>query len=97
MQKKKYKFNARIFGGAIALAVALAIVVGLAFNRAALAHGDDEKAVRDVLMQDAAAFVTGDVATLNKLWANEEWGRSSRAGEPITGGPATATTTSSRR
>ena len=63
-----------------ALNARLIVTVGLALamtglpNLCSTAHAqsDDEAAVRDVLMQNAAAFERGDMATLNKLWANDE-------------------------
>jgi len=33
---------------------------------------DNERSVREVLMQSAAAFEKGDMAALEKLWANDE-------------------------
>lgn len=33
---------------------------------------DNEKSVREVLMQSAVAFEKGDMAALEKLWANDE-------------------------
>jgi len=37
------------------------------------ANDDNEKAVRKVLEQEAAAFEKGDVEALNKFWAKDEW------------------------
>lgn len=34
--------------------------------------GDDLKSVRDVLIQSASGFEKGDMAALEKLWANDE-------------------------
>ncbi len=36
------------------------------------AQTNDEKAVRDVLTREAAAVEKGDLATLDKIWANSE-------------------------
>ena len=33
---------------------------------------EDEKSVRDVLIQSATGFEKGDMAALEKLWANDE-------------------------
>ncbi|HJZ12071.1 MAG TPA: hypothetical protein VJ521_07970, partial [Acidobacteriota bacterium] len=33
---------------------------------------DDEKSVRDVLIQSASGFEKGDMAALEKIWANDE-------------------------
>lgn len=51
----------------LALATVMMFVGGLQ------ASGQDhEKSVREVLMQSAAAFEKGDMAALEKLWANDE-------------------------
>lgn len=59
------------------MAVVLAVVLGMGaiatLGRAASIQGDNEKAVIEVLQQEAAAFEKGDVDALNKLWANDEW------------------------
>lgn len=52
--------------------VALAMTCLFALGSTAQAQSDDEAAVRDVLTKNAAAFERGDMATLNKLWANDE-------------------------
>lgn len=55
-----------------ALILALVAGLALALQRGATAQSNDEAAVRDVLTQNAAAFERGDLATLNRLWANDE-------------------------
>ena len=57
----------------VVLIAILATGVTSALHRAVSAHDDNEKAVREVLQQEAAAFEKGDVAALNKFWANDEW------------------------
>lgn len=52
-----------------AIVSALAIVIGF---KPALAQADETKAVADVLMQEAAAVEKGDLAALDKIWANSE-------------------------
>jgi len=54
-------------------AVALMAGAVFALRQPVSAHDDNEKAVADVLQQEAAAFEKGDVETLNKLWANDDW------------------------
>ncbi len=70
MQKQTRKLGTPII---VALVVILATGVTVALNRAVSAHDDNEKAVRDVLEQEAVAFEKGDVEALNKMWANDEW------------------------
>ncbi len=43
-----------------------------ALRQTTTAPGNDEQAVREVLMQDAAAVERGDLAALDRLWANDE-------------------------
>ena len=50
-----------------ALATVTMFVTGLSASAQ-----DNEKSVREVLMQSAAAFEKGDMAALEKLWANDE-------------------------
>ena len=61
----------------IRIAVAVAVILGLgaiaAVGTLARAHDDNEKAVSEVLQQEAAAFEKGDVEALNRFWANDEW------------------------
>lgn len=51
----------------LALAVTTMFLVGLPASAQ-----DNEKAVRDVLTQSATGFEKGDMAALEKLWANDE-------------------------
>ncbi len=63
-------FNSRTMALiALALAMTAGTIVG---GRAVAGARDDEKAVRDVLMQSATGFERGDLATLNKVYANDE-------------------------
>ena len=50
-----------------ALATVTMFVTGLSASAQ-----DNEKSVREVLMQSAGAFEKGDMAALEKLWANDE-------------------------
>ena len=50
-----------------ALATVTMFVTGLSASAQ-----DNEKSVREVLMQSAAVFEKGDMAALEKLWANDE-------------------------
>jgi ketosteroid isomerase-like protein len=72
MQNRIKKVDGRIIV-ILALALALALAATSASRQVSSAHADDEKAVRDVLQQEAAAFEKGDVEALNKFWANDEW------------------------
>ncbi len=55
-------------------AFTLALVAGaaLTFRTTADAQANDDEAVRAVLMQSATGFERGDLATLNKVYANDE-------------------------
>lgn len=59
----------------IAVVLAMVLGVGLTAALARTASPDDasEKAVIEVLQQEAAAFEKGDVEALNEFWANDEW------------------------
>ncbi len=70
MQNQTRKLGTPII---VVLVVILATGVTSALRRAVSAHDDNEKAVREVLEQEAAAFEKGDVEALNKFWANDEW------------------------
>ena len=62
-------YNARpIATVALALAMSGLFTLGSTAN----AQSDDEAAVRDVLTKNASAFERSDMATLNKLWPNDE-------------------------
>ncbi len=70
MQTQIKRNNSRII---VVLALMLATGATFALRQSARAHDDNEKAVREVLEQEAAAFEKGDIAALNKFWANDEW------------------------
>lgn len=56
-----------------ALALFIAVMLsGFSFSGSTFAQTNDEKAVTDVLMREAAAVEKGDLAALDKLWANDE-------------------------
>ena len=59
------------FTSRIVIVFALATVTIFVTSLSASAQ-DNEKSVREVLMQSAAAFEKGDMAALEKLWANDE-------------------------
>ena len=53
--------------------LALTLVAGLGFVfKSSIAAHDPAEHIREVLNQNAAAFVRGDMATLDKIWANDE-------------------------
>ncbi len=56
----------------IALVFAFAAGLGFTLQSTVSAQASDEAAVRDTLLQNAAAFERGDMTALNKLWANDE-------------------------
>ena len=66
----------RIFNNRMTMVAALVFLAALgltaAMRSSAVAQGDVERAVRDVLLQNATGFEKGDLATLNKVWANDE-------------------------
>ena len=70
MQSRSKKKSSGII---VFLALMLTTGTSFAFGQSVVARDDNEKAVRDVLEQEAAAFEKGDVAALNKFWANDEW------------------------
>lgn len=53
------------------LALSLATGLSFAFTSTKAAH-DPAEHVREVLNQNATAFERGDMATLDKIWANDE-------------------------
>jgi ketosteroid isomerase-like protein len=59
-----------VFG--LVFAVVCAGVVAALINRTAAAQTSEEKAVTDVLMREAAAVEKGDLAALDKIWANDD-------------------------
>ena len=61
------------FKGIVGVALAISIgVVGFSFNDSISAQTDEVKAVTDVMTREAAAVEKGDLATLDKIWANSE-------------------------
>lgn len=66
----------KIYAGKISVAAlvlaALAAVVGFNFYAQVSAQTDEVKAVTDVLTREAAAVEKGDLAALDKIWANSE-------------------------
>ena len=66
MQNRINKHINRIIA-IVAIAAITIFVIGLPANAQ-----DDEKSVRDVLVQSATGFEKGDMAALEKLWANDE-------------------------
>ena len=65
------KINLRAFSIS-ALVLAIAAVVGFNFYTSVSAQTDEVKAVTDVLTREAAAVEKGDLAALDKIWANDE-------------------------
>lgn len=68
MQNRLKKHRNRVIT-LVAITTLTTFVIGVAGR----AQDDNEKAVADVLRQEAAAFEKGDVEALNKFWANDEW------------------------
>jgi ketosteroid isomerase-like protein len=64
--------NKKIIFVFAAFAVAVAGVFGLNFHANVSAQTDDVKAVTDVLTREAQAVEKGDIAALDKIWANSE-------------------------
>ena len=52
--------------------IILALTIFAAVGAIASAQTAEEKAVRDVLTKEAAAVEKGDLAALDKIWANDE-------------------------
>lgn len=71
MQSSVKRFNTRTLAVG-ALAFALVTVLAVSFRTTADAQDNDEAAVRAALMQSATGFERGDLATLNKVYANDE-------------------------
>ena len=65
------KINFRAFSVS-ALVLAIAAIVGFNFSASVSAQTDEVKAVTDVLTREAAAVEKGDLAALDKIWANSE-------------------------
>lgn len=71
MRDSSRAFNARKVVANALVAVALAAGGGVIYRTTQAAH-DPAEHVREVLVQSATAFERNDVATLNKVWANDE-------------------------
>ncbi len=74
-QKAVKRFSPRSLVVIVAFAALLAagVIVTLAFRTTTVvAHDNDEAAVRAALMQSAAGFERGDLAMLNRVYANDE-------------------------
>ncbi len=67
MQNRMNRYKNQVIA-IIAVVAFTSFVIGLS----ASAQSGDEKAVRDVLIQSTAGFEKGDMAALEKLWANDE-------------------------
>lgn len=72
MRVKQRIFNNRMIIVAALLLLAALCVTAATRSSAVAQEGDAERAVRDVLLQNAAGFEKGDLATLNKVWASDE-------------------------
>ena len=66
------KMNLGRFSIAALILAVVAAIVGFNFYETVSAQTSDEKAVRDVLMREAAAVEKGDLAALDKIWASDE-------------------------
>ncbi len=71
MTESSIKFNKRKVICCL-LVLAFAACAAVTFRPSASAQANVEKAVRDVLMQSTVGFERGDLAALNKVWANDE-------------------------
>ena len=61
------------FMGIVGAVVAVAIgAVGFGFSEIISAQTDEVKTVTDVMTREAAAVEKGDLAALDKIWANSE-------------------------
>jgi ketosteroid isomerase-like protein len=68
--KKKNHFQ-KTLSAAFVVAIIVGIA-GLAFYQSVSAQTDEVKAVADLLMLEAVAVEKGDLAALDKIWANDE-------------------------
>lgn len=69
----KRKINSPGFAPAVLiLTIAAVVAFGVNFYSSAFAQTDEAKAVTDVLTREAAAVERGDLAALDKIWANDE-------------------------
>lgn len=67
---KEMKLNLKGIVG-VALAISIA-VVGFNVNESISAQTDEVKSVTDVMAREAVAVEKGDLAALDKIWANSE-------------------------
>src|SRR6266404_4737412 len=56
----------------VALSIGLVMLAGLYVKTGNAAQGDEEAAVRDVLMKSALSFEKNDLAMASRVWANDE-------------------------
>ncbi|MBX3295677.1 MAG: nuclear transport factor 2 family protein [Acidobacteria bacterium] len=67
---KEMKLN---FKGIVGVALAISIAfVGFSVNESISAQTDEVKSVTDVMTREAVAVEKGDLAALDKIWANSE-------------------------
>ena len=70
------QFPVKSLGGRTSLVIALILILvvslTISLRRTATAHGDDERAVRDALLQNASGFERNDLMMVQKVWANDE-------------------------
>ena len=67
---KEMKLN---FKGIVGVALAISIAfVGFSVNESISAQTDEVKSVTDVMAREAVAVEKGDLAALDKIWANSE-------------------------
>jgi ketosteroid isomerase-like protein len=67
MQNRSKKHRNRVIP-LFAVAASLSFVIGLGVN----GQSNDDRTVRDVLVQSATAFEENDMAAMEKLWLNDE-------------------------
>jgi ketosteroid isomerase-like protein len=59
-------------GWKFGITLSLLVVLLLSGNTLTLAQTADEKAVRDIVVKNAEAFEKGDLALMNKIWADDD-------------------------
>lgn len=64
--------SSRVVVTLLIVAVVLAFGASLALQFKISASGDDEKAVKEVLLMEAKSIETGDIETLDKIWSHDE-------------------------
>ena len=62
----------KLRNAALLSVLALSCVVSVAWVTSAIAHDDDEAAVRAALLASATSFEKNDLTTAAKVWANDE-------------------------